>query len=544
VLPIAKQLFLEITLVKSLSVHYDIMKLYFVSSLLIQICLGFTGSQQPQLRKLSILQESSGPSLETTCSDLGSVLDNCLPDISKTCNVAVGMSPTTGRLGLIATSNIKKGGLVLNMPYDVRYQLSAETARKDVFKGILLDSYEGWTGDTGLIALLILNEVARVAGSGVPLPERPAELQSFMEAWIKSLPSPDEQKEIYPLLWSEEDQEVLQSSSNTKVYKALDDLEEDAKWLVDNIFSKDRKKFPETIHWNGHEIPCFSTAGYAWAMSLSQSRTVFVDAKLRILPLMDFCNHDDAAVEISGGYMGTFKTTQGAQLLANKAYKEGEEVFCSYGPKSAADYLLEHGFCPPLCWNAAVSEITLELDQDDRFYDDKLDILEFETYDQAPMDPSQSFDVVSTKGRDGEPDPAMIQFARLRSLGSTDAFLLESIFRKEVWEFMAFPVSQQNEMAVVNSISELIQRSLDDLGQCPAGGPEVCTKLRESEIKALTRTLSFLQREKQALDLKEYYQERRLKDLGLDSEWSPEDDMSPDLGFGTSRVPGGADYDW
>lgn len=521
------------------------MRLHYLVCFLIPTCRAFTGFQAPQsVRRPSILQESSGPSLETTCSNLESTLEGCLADITKTCNIGVGLSPVTGRLGFIATENIKKGSLVLNMPYDDRHQFSAETARKIVFKGIIPDSYEGWTGDAGLLALLILNEVARLEGCGVPLPERPENIEAFMEAWVKALPSPKEQKEIHPLLWSEEDQEVLQSSSTTKVYQSLDDLEEDVTWLIDNIFSKDRKKFPETIQWNGEEIPAFSTEGYAWAMSLSQSRAVFVDGKLRLLPLMDFCNHDDDAVEVEGGYMGTFKTTQGAQLRANKAYKKGEEVFCSYGPKSAADYLLEHGFCPPLCWKTAVSEITLELDPDDRFHDDKLDILEFETYDQAPMDPSQSFDVVSVPGRDGEPDPAMIQFARLRSLGSTDAFLLESIFRKEVWGFMSLPVSEHNEMAVVNSVSELIQRSLDDLGQCPAGGPEVCTKLRESEIKALTRTLEFLQREKQALDLKEYYQERRLKDLGLDSDWTPEDDMSPDLGFGTSRVPGGADYDW
>jgi hypothetical protein len=52
-------------------------------------------------------------------------------------------------------------------------------------------------------------------------------------------------------------------------------------------------------------------------------------------------------------------------------------------------------------------------------------------------------------------------------------------------------------------------------------------------------------REKEALDLKEYYQERRLKDLGLDSEWSQEDDMvDSDLNFGQTRQPGSADYDW
>ena len=35
------------------------------------------------------------------------------------------------------------------------------------------------------------------------------------------------------------------------------------------------------------------------------------------------------------------------------------------------------------------------------------------------------------------------------------------------------------------------------------------------------------------MDLKEYYQEQRLKSLGLDSNWMPEDDVS----FGRTRVP-------
>jgi [ribulose-bisphosphate carboxylase]/[fructose-bisphosphate aldolase]-lysine N-methyltransferase len=110
---------------------------------------------------------------------------------------------------------------------------------------------------------------------------------------------------------------------------------------------------------------------------------------------------------------------------------------------------------------------------------------------------------------------------------------------------MALPVSESNELAVVEAISEVCKSALEDLNQCPEGGREVCMKLRESESKALNRTLEFMLREKEALDLKVYYQERRLKDLGLDSEWSREDEMiDPDLSYGQTRVPGGADYDW
>jgi hypothetical protein len=52
------------------------------------------------------------------------------------------------------------------------------------------------------------------------------------------------------------------------------------------------------------------------------------------------------------------------------------------------------------------------------------------------------------------------------------------------------------------------------------------------------------------LDLKEYYQERRLKDLGLDSQWTPDDRAAADpygdedegLAFGQARVPGSLDW--
>lgn len=60
-------------------------------------------------------------------------------------------------------------------------------------------------------------------------------------------------------------------------------------------------------------------------------------------------------------------------------------------------------------------------------------MLEYETYDLAPMEPMQVFDVTGGVGSTGEPDPVMIQFLKLVKLGGKDAFLLESIFRKEVW---------------------------------------------------------------------------------------------------------------
>lgn len=481
-------------------------------------------------------------SLDTVLDELQTSFQAVEKEMAKTCKVRVERT-ATDRFGLVATQTVSKGDLVLAMPYDDLFVFTPDFAKTTLMKGELPESFESWTGDNGFLALAILNELARAAGTGgVEIPQRSAALQTFFTAWTKALPPPGHMD--HPLLWSEEDQEVLQSSSTNKIYRRLDDLEDDIAWLMENVFAKNKERYPDKVTLDGEERSCFNTAGFTWAMAIAQSRSFFLDGKLRILPYLDMCNHADDAEEVSSGTMGTFGTTKGAKLVASEKIDAGAEVFCSYGPKSAADYLLEHGFCPPQCWKTAVAEVTFELDPEDRFYDDKLDILEFDTYDQAPMDPTQSFDLVSAPGRDGEPDPAMIQFLRLAQLGGTDAFLLESIFRNEVWGFMELPVSEHNELKVVDTIADVCQRALEELRQAREGGPEVCKLLREAETKALSRTLQFLQREKEALDLKEYYQERRLKDLGLDSEWSPEDDIDPDLGFGQTRVPGGADYDW
>jgi len=492
------------------------------------------GSRIQQAQTLESIQQSLQESLDAS-KDM----------VVKKSKVKVGFSSIDGRLGLVATESIRAGDVLLAVPYDDLFCLTPKLARNVVWKNRIPDKYDGWTGDMGLIALLILNEVARVGGKGISLPQRKPNIQAFMSAWVSSLPSPKEMTKNHPLMWSEKDQEVLQSSSTRKIYQALDDLEEDAAWLTDNVWSKDRTTFPETVTWNGETIPCFHAQGYKWAAVLANSRAYFLDGTLRLMPFMDLANHQDEAKEIEGdAFMGRFNTIKGAQIVADRAYNAGEEVFVSYGPKSAADFLLEHGFCPPGAWESSVSMLQFEVDPNDPFYDDKMGILEFDT-GEGPMDPTQSFDVVSKPGGDPEPDPSMIQFVRLCKLGGKDAFLLESVFRQEVWHFMSMPVSETNELEVVTAVIDACKKALEEMEQCPQGGPEVCTKLRESENWALTRTMEYLQREKEALNLKEYYQERRLKDLGLDKEWdSAVDDLDDDDMVGQGRVPGGADYNW
>jgi [ribulose-bisphosphate carboxylase]-lysine N-methyltransferase len=466
------------------------------------------------------------------------------------------------RLGLVATESIRKEDeLVASLPfYDTDgsgLALAPHLATKVVYKDKLPEGYDGWTGDVGLLAMLVLNEMARlnVDGSkGVDLPTRKDGIPSLMSAWVTSLPSPEEMSNLHPLMWDEDDQEILQSSSTKKIYRLLDDIDDDSSWLDENAWSLDRDTFPETIKLqigdSIEERQCFSTEGFRYAVSLVRSRSFFVDGSLRLLPYLDFANHDDYdSFELVGGGIGMlWGSAKGALLKSGKALREGDEVCISYGPKGGADYLLDHGFIPNMCkasssGGAVTSELTFEVDDTDRFRDDKLDILEYETYDLAPMEPSQVFDVTG-----GRPDPAMYQFLRLVKLGGKDAFLLESIFRKEVWGFMSEPVSEDNEREVVTTVINACENALKEMdeisneeGSALSPKKQLCALVRGSERQALERTLEYVKQEAEALDLKEYYQERRLKTLGLDSDWSPEDD---DIAFGGSRVPGGADYDW
>lgn len=517
----------------------------------------------------------------------------------KDVKVKVAASSSCQRLGLFATQNLKDNEVVLSVPYDDQIMLTAvrvETALRA--GGYVGADYDAWTGDAGLLAVGLLCELAHASSSDndacaglVPAADRSPEVRRFMATWVHSLPNRHELS--HPLCtWDEDAQELLQYSSTKKIYQQLDDAEEDAAWWEERVWSQHRDVFPATVDDdNGVARDCFTLEGFQWALATVYSRSVFVDGMLRLVPIADYANHghsskgagrNDNTVtqEVTNGFFGTFGTSKGTQVRTAKGKGGGvsknEEIFVSYGPKTPVDYLLEHGFVPddtittaltppnklqpPQRRLAEVAELTFEVVEDDAvdaFHEDKVDILEF---DSPLANPTQSFDVTSVD----DPDPSMVQFLRLVNLGGMDAFLLESIFRQEVWDFMAYPVSETNEEAVLKQVIRACHKALEDLADqedssvvlgIGSDGPRLsvediqaspaltCAVIRELEGRALRETIKFMEEEGEALDLKEYYQQRRLKDLGLDSEFS-EDSDNPDVGWGQSRAPGGGELDW
>lgn len=112
--------------------------------------------------------------------------------------VLSGRSPLAGGRGLIATKPIENGQSVLAVPLSLGLT-AAGLERSGIAKHVA--GFEGWTGDTGLIALQILWEKAQGEGSK-------------MAPWIAVLPAMGELG--MPLFWDEADL-TLADASSTRV---------------------------------------------------------------------------------------------------------------------------------------------------------------------------------------------------------------------------------------------------------------------------------------------------------------------------------------
>mmetsp|Transcript_13299 Transcript_13299/g.17047 ORF Transcript_13299/g.17047 Transcript_13299/m.17047 type:complete len:516 (+) Transcript_13299:1-1548(+) len=434
----------------------------------------------------------------------------------KDIDVTVGRSDLGYGTGLIAKKQLKRNSLSLNIPQSIC--MSVSVALKSEI-GRYIQDFEGWTGDVGVLAIYLLWEKSRGK-------------ESEFSAMIELFPSDFE----HVLFWSESELEVAQKSSTKGIQGFVDDVVEDFESFKKNVVSRSPPgTFPPDV---------FNPEGFKWAVAIVTSRSFFVDQELRLVPLLDHANHQpgDQFLEPDSGGLGIFGG-KSVKAVCGKEYKPGDEFFVSYGPKSPAEYLEEHGFVPDFDVEESSCALAFGLDEDDTYYDDKLDILETKGIDTNIL-----FDIFSINN--GEPDPEMVRYLRLLAMNVSDAFLFEGVFRDTVWDFMDLPVSQENEAAVGNLVITRCQTALDNMqGSLEAdqnilkdAGDDIhaqrakaLAKIRIGERNALEKTMAWFQRDLNALDLKEYYQERRLKELGLDQ---PLDEMET---MGSYRA---RDMDW
>ena len=388
-----------------------------------------------------------------------------------------------GQLHLALTKNIRRGDCVLEVPLDAC--VTTDTALSSQWlvdaEANADEAWEPWCGEASKLAVCLLRDGP--------------------SAWVSSLP-----RDLWlPFLDSEDPPDCSARDLGAFRENARDDFA----WLAANGVAIEEQEFLLALGW-------------------VVSRAVEVpDVGLCLAPGFDLIDHDDLLDPFEedllceqgprgpGGIQLPGRKT--VRFIAPEKRRKGEKLVASYGALPAAAYLARYGFLPRTGAArrfAATAELRFELDANDRFLDDKLNLL----YLNGAIDGDEVEDGFVEACLGGEPDPEVLRFLRLSLMTGPDGFLLEPIFANEVWNHLGAPLSRENEAAVVVAIVAEAGAARDGL-VAPVGGRPEYEQLRRAELDALEATQRWADAEVLALPAKEYYQERRLKSLGLDTDW-------------------------
>ena len=269
----------------------------------------------------------------------------------------------------------------------------------------------------------------------------------------------------------------------------------------------------------------FNLAGFKWAFATVRGHLhapLDGGEETAIVPAAAWVAHSSrsgATLQVRKGLFG--KEAQ-AVLKTDRPLAAGAPVAMNFGEGALdSQVLLDYGV-----WDPAPGafrggyNLALALPEDDPNYHDKLDILEQGEFPAAP-----SFAL-----RQGEnPPEELVAFMRLVQLRGMDAFLLEPIFRSEIWEHLYQPVSEENERHVcdvmIRGCNDVLARygagldeDLLDLRRDkyePGSPGQAALLVRIGEQAALEGAARFFQDRMGQLEGLLYYQQRRLRNLNL-----------------------------
>ncbi|KAG8366384.1 hypothetical protein BUALT_Bualt17G0074100 [Buddleja alternifolia] len=407
-------------------------------------------------------------------------------------------------LGLVATRDVSRNDVVLEVPKKFWINPDAVAASEI---GSVCSGLKPWLS----VALFLLWEKFKGEES---------KWRYYMDVLPESTNS--------TIYWSEEElveiqgTQLLSTTLGVKEYVQSEFLK-----VEEEIILPNKKLFPFPI----------TLDDFFWAFGILRSRAFsrLRNQNLVIIPFADLINHsakvttEDHAQEVRGA-AGLFSWDYLFQLRSPLSLKAGEQVFIQYDlNKSNADMALDYGFIESNPDRDAFT-LTLEISESDEFYADKLDIAELNGVGETAY-----FDI-----KYGQPLPtAMLLYLRLVALGGSDAFLLESIFRNKIWSFLELPISRANEGLICQVVRTACKSALSSYhttieedeklkeeGNLSAR-LEMAIGVRMGEKRVLQQIDDIFKERESELDLLEYYQERRLKDLGLVGEqgdiifWEP-----------------------
>lgn len=451
----------------------------------------FRGSN---VKPRAVLQRVHRGRVSTVCTavkgDVGvnDLLNWALSKGASAPRVAAGLSISTDGYALVASKEVAPGEPMLSLPEGL--WLTTSVVKKSPV-GKLVEGLEAWVQ----LSLYLIH--SKDSGSD--------------DLYIQSLP--DELNS--PLLWSNSELEELRGTQliqSVQSYRSF--FESRFFQLQQELFSQHPGTFPSSI---------FTLEKFLWAVGTVRSRlhSPLEGDDVAMVPVADATPHStkgNTCWKLKGG--GLFGQSRSLVVEATKNIRVGEALTLDYAPaKYDSGILLDYGILDTSHPRAGY-QLTLNLPEADRNLDDKLDILE-----TNGMNDSMTF----TLSPSGSPSEDMLAFLRLMQLGGADAFLLEALFRNDVWGHLLLPVSEANEQAVCRAMVEGAQEALtaypttidEDLallrsGQLKKGSRrEMAVQVRLGEKEALDNVLRFFEEREQNLKRLEYYQERRLKRLGL-----------------------------
>lgn len=421
----------------------------------------------------------------------------------------------------------------------------------------------------------LLDDYALLSLALIRLRADPAAGGPVLAAYVAGVPAPDALD--VPLLWTEAERSDLDGSVlGEQAARMAAEVASEFAAIDTQVLAANRDAFPADV---------YTAEAYAWSAAVVVERAISLpDMPLVLAPGIDLATvvvpaaargDDDGppvatagAVDVVG--TGLFGRTKVVQLATPSggvpagATVAGVTAQAEADGRSFRDYFLEAGVVvvPTAVGDDAdgggVVGLSFGLSSDDLYLDDKLDILETYAYpgevgggekDEDEDGSLRVFPLAAVAAPSGDvdsavdgeedrapawmrdswtPPPDLMPFLRLVMLGGGDVFLLEAVFRSEVWGFMALPVSEENEAAAIDAV---LAATAEALGRYPSaatgeadapvdGSPgarraALARRLVGVETAALRACATYFERERATLDSKEYYQERRLRELNL-----------------------------
>ncbi|XP_052187545.1 ribulose-1,5 bisphosphate carboxylase/oxygenase large subunit N-methyltransferase, chloroplastic [Diospyros lotus] len=412
--------------------------------------------------------------------------------ISAKCPVKPGVVPEG--LGLVAKRDISRNEVVLEVPK--KFWINPETVLSSEIASVC-GGLKPWIS----VALFLIREKKLLDDS----PWR---------YYLRILPEYTDST-IY---WSEKELSEIQGTQLLSTTLGVKEyVQSEFERVEEEVILPNKQLFPFPVTFDD----------FLWAFGILRSRAFsrLRGQNLVLIPVADLINHspsittEEYAWEIKGA--GLFSRDLLFSLRSPIPVKAGEQVLIQYDmDKSNAELALDYGFIESRPERNAYT-LTLQISELDEFFADKLDIAESNGLGETAY-----FDI----NLGSTLPPAMLPYLRLVALGGEDAFLLESIFRNSVWGHLELPVSRANEELICQVVRGACKSALSEYhttieedeklmeGGNVDGRVEIAVGVRAGEKKVLQQIEVIFKEREQELDGLEYYQERRLKDLGLVGE--------------------------